>query len=92
MKFGKRIKALRSRKINNVFRSFIIRYSINISPKAFNHRLLFRVPFHDFVYAHSWLFVLLVEMSLESVPGIYSKPTIFAIIDVIKMFGFNVTS
>ena len=50
------------------------------------------MPFHNFINAHARLFVLLVQMSLKSISGIDGKSTIFTIINVIEMFGFDMTS
>ena len=52
---------------------------------------LAHMPFHNFIYAHAWLFMLLIQMSLKAISCVYCKSTKFTIVNVIQVFSFNVS-
>ena len=52
---------------------------------------LFYMPFHYFIYTHSRLFVLFVQMSLKAVSCVDCESTVFTFIHIIQMLCLYMT-
>ena len=52
---------------------------------------LFHMPFHYFIYTHSRLFVLFVQMSLKAVSCVDCESTVFTFIYIIQMLCLYMT-